>query len=257
MKWNGSVTVITGASRGIGAAVARAAAAKGARLALLARAKDELEQVLSSSGGDGIAVACDIAERGSAEDALARVARELGPVDILVNNAGIGSYGKIQDTDVELFERIMRVNYFGTVYATKAVLPSMIERKNGHIVNIASINGRVGAPMEAAYSASKFAVAALSEALWFELRPKGVNVSLINPGPVETHFFEARGSEYARTFPKKVPAERIARAVIKAVESNKFETYIPGWLAFPPAMKAVVPPMYRMGTASNFKKELG
>lgn len=256
MNWSGSVAVITGASRGIGAAVARAAGARGARLALLARAKDELEGVLASAGS-GIAISCDVADRASVEDALARVARELGPVDILVNNAGIGSYGKVADTDVDLFEKIMRVNYLGTVYATKGVLPSMLSRGSGHVVNIASINGRIGAPMEAAYSASKFAVAALSEAMWFELRPRGVGVSLINPGPVETSFFEARGSEYARSFPKKVPADRIARAVIRAVERNRFETFIPRWLAFPPAMKAVVPRMYRMGTANNFRKELG
>jgi short-subunit dehydrogenase len=257
MKWNGSVVLITGASRGIGAAVARAAGARGARLGLLARAKDELESVLAAAGGNGTALACDVGERASVDEAVEQVARELGPIDILVNNAGIGSYGKVADTDVELFERIMRVNYLGTVYATKAVLPSMLARGRGHIVNIASINGRIGAPMEAAYSASKFAVAALSEAMWFELRPRGVHVSLINPGPVDTDFFDARGTEYARTFPKKVPADRIARAVVRAVERDRFETFIPRWLAFPPAMKAVVPRMYRMGTAGNFKKELG
>lgn len=132
MRWEGAVAVVTGASRGIGAAVAEAFARKGARVALLARAKDELDAVLSRCGGKGIAIACDVGDRSSVGSALDEVIRALGPPEILVNNAGIGSYGKVVDTDVEQFERIMRVNYLGTVYATKAVLPSMVERGAGH-----------------------------------------------------------------------------------------------------------------------------
>ena len=135
----------------------------------------------------------DVARRDDIERAIGEIERALGPVDILVNNAGIGAYGAFADTDVEEFERIMRVNYLGTIYAMKAVLPGMIARGKGHIVNVASIAGRIGAPFEAAYSASKFAVAGLSEAVAIELGAKGIGVSIVNPGPVDTDFFEARG----------------------------------------------------------------
>jgi short-subunit dehydrogenase len=257
MKWDGTTAIITGASRGIGAATARAAAAKGARVGLLARSKADLDEVLRACGGRGAVAACDVGERASVTEAIASLERELGPADILVNNAGAGNYSKIADTGVEVFERLMKINYLGTVYATKAVLPGMLARGRGHIVNIASINGRIGAPMEAAYSGSKFAVAALSEALWFEAGPRGVGVSLVNPGPVATEFFNARGVAYARTFPKPVKAEKIADAVVRAVERGQFEVFIPAWLRFPPAMKALFPPMFRRGTARSFRKELG
>lgn len=257
MRWNGSVAVITGASRGIGAAVARAAAAKGARVALLARDESDLKEVLDSCGGNGVAIGCDIADRAAVEETIARAARELGPADILVNNAGAGHFGKIVDADVEVFERLIRLNYLGTVYATKAVLPSMIARGSGHIVNIASIVARTSAPFEAAYSASKFAVAGFTDALWLEARPKGIGVSMIDPGPVATDFFRARGSEYARAFPKPVKPDVVARAVIKAVERNRYEQFIPGWLRVAPTMQALLPPVFRNSTARSFRKELG
>src|SRR5262245_18799812 len=134
MKWNGSVVLITGASRGIGREIAVAASKRGARVGLMARAKDELSEVLDACGGNGAMAVCDVADRVQVESAIGALQRELGPADILVNNAGIGAYGFVVDTDVETIENMMRVNYFGTVYATKAVLPGMIERKSGHIV---------------------------------------------------------------------------------------------------------------------------
>src|SRR5207249_4298276 len=230
MRWDSSVAVITGASRGIGRAVAREAAKRGARLGLISRSKDELDAVLQETGGRGAVSVADVARRDDIERAIGEIERALGPVDILVNNAGIGAYGAFADTDVEEFERIMRVNYLGTIYAMKAVLPGMIARGKGHIVNVASIAGRIGAPFEAAYSASKFAVAGLSEAVAIELGAKGIGVSIVNPGPVDTDFFEARGHPYARSTPKPVSAERVARDVIAVVEKNKLEAYIPRWL---------------------------
>jgi short-subunit dehydrogenase len=256
MLWDGSVVMITGASRGIGRAVAQAAAARGATLALLARSKEELDRVLAEAGGRGAVAAADIGDRAQTEAAIDALVREVGVPDILVNNAGIGVYGYVADTPVEDFERLMRVNYLGTVYATKAVLPAMIQRGSGHIVSIASIAARIGAPLEGAYSASKFAMAGLTEALSLELANKGIGVSMINPGPVETTFFDARGVPYARARPKPVPAEKVAQAVIAAVEHGRGEVMIPRWLKFPAALKVLMPRMFRMGTLRDFRKDL-
>ncbi len=257
MRWEGSVAVITGASRGIGRAVARAAAQRGAQVGLISRSQDELDAVLKEVGGRGAVSVADVGRRDDIERALGEIESALGPIDILVNNAGIGAYASFADEDVETFERLMRINYLGTIYAMKAVLPGMIERKRGHIVNVASIAGRIGAPFEAAYSATKFAVAGLSEAVAIELSTAGVGVSVVNPGPVDTEFFEARGHPYARSTPKPVTAERVAGDVIAAVEKNKLETYVPRWLGTAVISRVMIPPLYRAGTTRAFKQELG
>ena len=252
MKWSGSVVLITGASRGIGREIALAASKRGARVGLMARAKDELTEVLDACGGNGAIAAVDVADRMQVDAACGALQRELGPADILVNNAGIGAYGFVVDTDVDVIEHMMRVNYFGTVYATKAVLPGMIERKRGHIVMIASIAGRIGAPLEAGYSASKFAMVGFSEALSMEVKRKGIGLSIIDPGPVETHFTEARGVPFAENTPKPVKPKAVADLVIKAVERNKAEKFIPGWLSPAYTFKVLVPPAYRVGTMKTF-----
>jgi short-subunit dehydrogenase len=248
--------VITGASRGIGKAVALAAARRGSRLGLIARSKDELDAALAEAGGDGVVAAADITDRAAVEEVIASLVRSLGPVDILVNNAGAGAYSSFLRTDVDVFEQLMRLNYLGTVYATKAVLPSMVERGHGHIVNISSVAGRIGTPFESAYSASKFAVTSLTEALDVELRPLGIGVSMVNPGPVQTDFFDARGVPYSRNSPKPVPAERVAKAVLAAVDRNRLEQMVPGILRGAVVTRHLVPALFRMGTARAFKNEL-
>jgi short-subunit dehydrogenase len=256
MRWDGAVAVVTGASRGIGREVAKQAARRGATVGLVARSGDDLEAVLAEIGGRGAVAIADVADRRAAEEAVATLAAELGPVDILVNNAGIGSYGRVSELPVEEFERVMRVNYFSAVYVTKAALPSMLERHHGHIVNLASIAGRIGAPMEAAYSASKFAMVGFTEALAFEVGPAGVGVSMVNPGPVETEFFATRGHAYEGSFPKPVSAERVARAVIEVVEHDGLERVIPASLRPAVAVRHVLPPLYRRGTARVLSRQL-
>jgi len=136
------------------------------------------------------------------------------------------------------------------------VLPGMIERRRGHIVTIGSIAGRIGSPFEAIYSATKFAGVGLTESLVVELEPYGIGVSVVNPGPVATHFGEARGHPYDRPRPKPVPAEQVAAAVIKAVEGNRHEQYVPG--SFRPAVviRHLIPPIFRFGSKKSFTREL-
>jgi short-subunit dehydrogenase len=255
-RWRGSVVVITGASRGIGRTLALMAAQRGARLGLIARSKDELDGVLAAAGGNGAVAAADITDIGAVDAAIASIVNELGPVDILVNNAGAGAYSAFLQTDVDVFERLMRLNYLGTVYVTKAVLPSMVERGSGHIVNISSIAGRIGTPFESAYSASKFAVTALTEALDVEVRPLGIGVSMVNPGPVQTDFFDARGVPYARKSPKPVPPEKVAKAVIAAVDKDRLEQLVPKMLQGAVVTRHLLPPLFRWGTARAFRNEV-
>ena len=256
MKLDGAVVAITGASRGIGRAVAQAAAAKGATVGLMARSAADLESVLGAIGGTGATAIADVADRTSVESALEALTAALGPIDVLVNNAGIGKYASVLETDVEDFERLMRVNYFGAVYAAKAVLPGMIARRRGHIVNISSIVGRIGTPFEAAYSASKFALTGLSEAMAVEVEPFNIGVSMVSPGPVSTDFFDTRGVPYARSFPKPVSPEKVANAVIAAVEGNKREQLIPAWFRQAIIFKTLVPPLFYRGTRRSLHKEL-
>ena len=269
------MAVVTGASRGIGASVARLASARGASVGLIARSADELEALVVELGGRGepggpggpdgpgvsggprvAAAVADVGERAQLEAALDELAAKLGPVDVLVNNAGIGAYGPFAEVDVAEVERLMRVNYLGTVYGTRHVLPGMIERRRGHIVTIGSIAGRLGAPFEAAYSASKFAQVGLTEALAIELSAFGIGVSMVNPGPVATHFFDARGHAYARRVPRPVPPERVARAVIAVVEGKRLERIVPRWLGQALVTRHVAPRLYGSGTRRSFRREL-
>lgn len=259
MRWEGATTIVTGASRGIGRAVAVAAAKRGSRVGLIARTDSDLHAVLADIeglGAKGAIALADVADPDALVCAIGELEAALGPTDVLVANAGIGSYGAFADLTAEEAERIVRVNVLGTVHALRAVVPGMIERRRGHIVTMGSIAGRLGSPFEAIYSATKFAGVGLTEALVVELEPYGIGVSLVNPGPVATHFGEARGHPYDRDRPKPVPAEAVADAVIKAVERGMHEQYVPA--AFRPAVviRHLLPPMFRWGSKRSFTKEL-
>jgi short-subunit dehydrogenase len=256
MRWDGATALITGASRGIGAAVARAAAAEGATVGLVARDNVDLETVLGSCGGKGALAVADVADPDALEAALRQLHAELGPPDILVANAGVGQYGAFADITAEEVERIVRVNVLGTAHAIRIVVPGMIERRRGHVVTIGSIAGRIGSPFEAIYSATKFAGVGLTEALVVELEPYGIGVSLVEPGPVSTDFGAARGHPYDRQRPKPVPAEQVARAVIAAVEDNRHEQYVPRSFRGAVVARHALPPLFRWGSKQSFTKEL-
>lgn len=250
------MALVTGASQGIGRAVARAAAARGARIGLVARGEADLRAVLHEIGGRGAVAPADVSVRDQAEAAVERVTGELGPVDIAVANAGIGQYGAFVDTDPEVFERVMAVNVLGTMYVLRAVLPGMVERRRGHVVVVGSVAGRMGTPFEPVYSASKFAQVGLAESLAVELSPFGVGVSLVNPGPVDTGFFSRRGHDYDKPFPRKVTPERVARAVIDAVDKGRAEQLIPRWMRPAHLVRHLAPPLYLSGTRGSFRSEL-
>jgi len=255
VKIDGTVAIVTGASRGIGRATALALHDKGATVGLVARSRGELEELAQQLGPrTGLAMA-DVAERDQVEAAITHLVGTLGPIDILVNNAGIGAYASMLEEAPDTFARLMRINYLGTVYATLAVLDGMVARRKGHIVNVASVAGKLGAPFEAAYSASKFAVVGMSESLAAEVHPFGIAVSLVNPGPVATDFTKARGVPFQRSVPRPVRPERVAALVIRAIEDDRFEQTIPRWLRSGSIARAMAPNLYRRGLFRDSAKE--
>jgi short-subunit dehydrogenase len=255
VQWAGAATIVTGGSRGIGRAVAEAAAARGACVGLIARDEDDLRSAAAAIPDARYAVA-DVADPGALAAAIGRLEQALGATDVLVANAGIGAYGAFADLSEEEAERVVRVNVLGTVHALRAVVPGMIARRRGHLVTVGSIAGRIGTPFEAIYSASKFAGVGLTEALAVELAPYGIGVSVVNPGPVATGFAEARGHPYDRARPRPVPAEDVARAVVRAVEGDRAEQYVPGSFRPAVAIRHLVPPVFRWGTRRSFTREL-
>jgi short-subunit dehydrogenase len=256
VQLKGAVVAITGASRGIGAAVAREVADRGARVGLIARTALDLDRVLSDLSVDGVVATADIADRTATVEALDHVEASLGPIDVLVANAGIGAYGPLLDMPYEEIERVVSVNVLGTMYAIRAVLPAMVARRRGHIVTIGSIAGRIGSPFEAVYSGTKFAGVGLTEALAVEVAPYGVGVSLVNPGVVATDFGTARGHPYDRARPKPISAESVAAEVVTAIERDKAETYVPRSFRAAVVARHVMPPLFRWGTARTFRAEL-
>jgi short-subunit dehydrogenase len=250
MRWNGATVIVTGGSRGIGRAIAEAAVARGGRVGLVARSGDELAVLCDQLGGPPRATyaVADLTIDAELEAAFASLREGLGTVDILVNNAGIGSWGALVEVPADEAHRVIGLNLIAAMRLTSLATPGMIHRRRGHIVNVGSIAGRVGAPFESAYSASKFGLAGFTEALAVELRPFGVGVSMVNPGPVITGFDAAAGVRSSRPrWLRPVPPERVAAAVISAVERGDLERTVPRWLRLAQVARTVVPGAYLAG----------
>ncbi len=174
---------------------------------------------------------------------------KFGRVDILVNNAGFGGYEPLAETPIETIEAMLRTNYLGTVYCTKEVLPSMIARRSGAIVNISSVSGIIGTPDMASYCATKFAQIGFSESLYHELKPYGVHVAVVCPGPVRTNF--RRGFDDRAPKPPEftvLDAAAVSRAVMRGIAKKKFQIVLPRSLALVCYLSGVFPGAVRLLT---------
>ncbi len=236
---------MTGASRGIGLATARRLAATGARVGLIARDRDALAAAAASIGAAASGAPADVADEDAVAGVVAALEAALGPATALVNNAGMGAWGAALDTPAAEYRRLMEVNFLGTVHATAAVLPGMLARRRGTVVCVASVAGRIGAPFETAYSASKFAVVGYAEALAAELAGTGVAVGLVDPGPVSTEFFARRGHPYELRRPRPVAPSRVAAAIAATVTDGRAERFVPRWLGWAHLAKTAAPVLYR------------
>lgn len=188
-KITGKVALITGAGRGIGRATAIAFAQEGIHVGLVGRTLSNLEKVEAELKEFDVKVAlaaADVSDIESITSAVESIRTELGPIDILVNNAGISKFGSFMELTPEEWTNIIDVNVNGVYYTTRAVLPEMLERNTGDIINISSTAGQKGGPITSAYSASKAAVIGLSEALMMEVRKKDIRVTTLTPSTVAT-----------------------------------------------------------------------
>ena len=226
MRVAGRSAVVTGASSGIGRETALLLAHKGARVRAVARSRSDLEEL----AGENPAITPHVADL-SAEADRASLVDEAGEVDVLVNNAGLGWTGLVEDMPAERVRRLFEVNVLALVDLTQRLLPGMLARRRGHVVNLASVASWVATPPLTVYSATKFAVQGFSDGLRRETAGRGVVVSTVNPGPIATKFWartrtDDRPSEDLDDGRKPgLPPALVARAVLRAVRLGAFPGY--------------------------------
>ena len=237
----GKTVLVTGGSRGLGLVLARQFAANGARVAICARDEQELDQAsddLLSRGADVLAIKCDVTNIPEVEDMVSRVRQRFGKIDVLVNNAGTIQVGPLEVMKHEDFEHTMRAHFWGPLNTILAVLPEMRERRDGRIVNISSVGGKIAVPHLVPYSASKFALVGLSKGLNAELRKDGIVVTTVCPGlmrtgsPRNANFKGKHRDEYtwfsiSDSLPvTSIKAERAARQIVDACKQGRAELII-------------------------------
>ncbi|HEX6310255.1 MAG TPA: SDR family oxidoreductase [Acidimicrobiia bacterium] len=230
----GKNVLVTGASSGIGAALAEGFAKRGATVGICARRADRLAQVLErlqvhSPGSRSWTV--DLADLSGVEGFARQVEHELGGVDVLVNNAGIPKRRHVRALDAGVVDAVMRINYLSPVRLTLALLPGLIERA-GRVVNISSVAARLSPPSEAAYAASKAALTAWSECMQVDLHDTGVRVHVVNPGIIDTELFTLPDNdEPIADDVEALPVDAIVEPVLAQLDAGTFEIYVPEWFA--------------------------
>jgi short-subunit dehydrogenase len=253
------VVLLTGATGGIGRAVAEALAGAGARLGLFARGGDALHALrkeIEARGGQALDVAGDVRESRDCERAVAAMVSRFGGLDALVNAAGIGVLRAVEEATDEEIRDLMEVNVLGAFRMTRAALPALRASRRGAVVNVGSFAGKVGVPYYSAYGASKFALSGMSEAMRRELKPRGVDVTLLLPAAVETAFLDGLGRARALGLGPAgtvLAPGVVARAVGSALRRPRPEIYLPArnrWLAvvnamFPAISDVVVTRLFR------------
>ncbi len=239
----GKTALVSGASSGIGAQVARDLAARGARVLLVARRRDRLvtlKKEIENSGGQVQFFVCDLEDAAARADLIREILKQANPIDILVNNAGFGWYGYYADMPLEIRNSLLKINIEAILDLTSALLPGMRERAAGHIINIGSIAGGLPNQGIAMYAASKAFMDAFSTSLYREMKGSGVCISVLRLGPVKTEFFE-----HARQLPNggSVPAERFSisvqrasRGVLRLLRTRRRYLYVPGMMGVIPLL---------------------
>lgn len=214
---------ITGAGKGIGKAVAIALAKEGVNLILVSRTQKDIEQLAdeaSNLGVKAIALTADVSDINSINAAAEKALAEFKHIDILINSAGIASFGKFLELEPEAWERIIQVNLMGTYYTTRAIIPNMIERQSGDIINISSTAGLNGNALTSAYSASKFAVLGLTDSLMQEMRKHNIRVTALTPSTVATDM--AKDLNLTDGNPEKVmQSEDMADLIVAQLKLNR------------------------------------
>ncbi|MFZ0344027.1 MAG: SDR family NAD(P)-dependent oxidoreductase [Nitrososphaeraceae archaeon] len=262
-KFEGKIVLVTGASSGIGRQVSLDFSGHGAQsIILVARSRsnlEDLEKTISRKFNiKTIIYPCDVSKKSEVEQMGREILDKCGHVDILVNNAGFGLYGKVQNQSIEQIESVTFTNYLGVVYCTKVFLDSMIARKSGHIVNLASVAASFGVAGLSAYCASKYAVLGFSESLSQELHGTGVGLTVVSPMGVKTNFFN--NSSFGGRIPYyngvMLKTNTVSNAVLAAANSHRLEIIVPFYMRAGVWLKHTIPFLINPMIGFLFRREL-
>jgi len=230
-SWKNKVALVTGASSGIGWETAKLLAEKGIRVAITARREERLAalaEAILEQGGTVLVLPADLRDHEARQTLIAQIHESWGPVDILVNNAGFGWGIDFSKMKWETIQAMLEVNVIALTHLTNLVLPEMMERQQGWIVNIASIAGDLPTPPLTLYCATKTMVQSLSEALYREVKRKGVHVGVVNPGPIATEFAAvAYGWSEEKSTSKGTPPEAVAHGIWRTIARRRKRVYVP------------------------------
>jgi short-subunit dehydrogenase len=249
---NGLRVLVTGASSGMGAAMAQRFAAAGATVGICARRAEPLQAVLERCQEHSPASrswVCDLADPVAVDDLASRCLDELGGVDILINNAGVPKRKHVTELGLATVDSITRINYLAPVQLTLALLPHMIERGSGRIVNVSSVAATLSSPGEAAYDASKAALAVFSEAMAIDLWETGVKVLVVYPGVVDTPLFDLPDNDPLPDDIERITVDELVEGVFDALDRGVSEVYVPAWFKDIAAGKAANVERFLAGTA--------
>ena len=230
MLLENKVIVVTGGSAGLGEQICYEAARRGAIVVICARRSQLINKVkehcMTLSGKPAYALQLDIADPESVENVIASIREKVGKVDILVNNAGFGIFQEFTEMKPETIRNMFEVNVLGMMVLTQQIALEMVDQRSGHIINVASMAGKIATPKTAVYSATKFAVLGFSNALRLELKPFGIHVTTVNPGPIETAFFDQAdpsGNYLASLGTFVLEPTKLAKTIVKAMIHPKRE----------------------------------
>jgi short-subunit dehydrogenase len=253
MSFANQTAAVTGASSGIGRAVAKRLAEQGCRVGLISRKKDKLDAVakeIKEAGGTAVAAVADVGDRRQAGTAFAAIRDDLGPIDLLVHGAGVGKPTKIDPLNVADTERMFRVNLLGMVYAIEAVLPDMLRRRSGHLSAISSLSAYKGLPGESGYCASKAAVNVYLEGLRIQLRNRGIRVTSLCPGFVLTPMTEVNKFH----MPWLLQADEAARRIVRALERGRKVYNFPWQMSIVMKVAARLPDWFLARTMQGYNE---
>jgi uncharacterized protein len=262
-KFEGQVVLVTGASSGIGRQVSLDFSGQGVQsIILVARSQSKLKDlektIRKKFDIQTIVYPCDVSKKSEVEQMGREILDRCGHVDVLVNNAGFGLYGKVQDQSIEQIESVTFTNFLGVVYCTKVFLGSMITRKSGHIVNIASVAASFGVAGLSAYCASKYAVLGFSESLSQELHGTGVGLTVVSPMGVKTNFFNNSSFDGKNPYDERfmLKTKTVSNAVLAAADSHRLEIIVPFYMRVGVWLKHTVPFIINPIIGFLFRREL-